>query len=195
MTRGRRSAEPDFDVVAPDASSMIESLRAFGYDLPTAVADLIDNSISAGAKNVWLTFRWAGPGSFISVTDDGSGMSAETLVNAMRAGSRSPLDPRLPSDLGRFGLGLKTASFSQCRRLTVASREKKGTASIRRWDLDHVQQVRDWQLLRSPAALPSHRTATPAGDFVRPIHASNRVGPTRGLAPGFKPRSSSVAPK
>src|SRR5262245_54147229 len=109
MPRGRQPQESDYDVVAPDAPAMIESLRAFGYDLPSAIADLIDNSISAGAKNVWLTFRWGGPDSYISVADDGCGMSAETLVNAMRAGSRSPLDPRSPADLGRFGLGLKTA--------------------------------------------------------------------------------------
>src|SRR5579872_5411751 len=134
MPRGRPSNKPDFDIVAPDASAMIESLRAFGYDLPTAIADLIDNSISAGAKNVWLNFRWNGPDSFISVADDGCGMSRTTLINAMRAGSRSPLDPRTPADLGRFGLGLKTASFSQCRRLTVASKEKKNSTCIRRWD-------------------------------------------------------------
>jgi hypothetical protein len=151
MPRGRRAKDPEYDIVAPDAAAMIESLRAFGYDLPTAIADVIDNSLSADAKNVWLTFRWAGPDSFISVADDGRGMSEATLVNAMRAGSRSPLDPRAPKDLGRFGLGLKTASFSQCRQLTVASKEQKGRASVRRWDLDHIQQVRDWQLLRGAA--------------------------------------------
>jgi hypothetical protein len=151
MPRGRRPQEPEYDVVAPDAAAMIEALRAFGYDLPTAIAALVDNSISAGAKNIWLAFRWGGPDSHISVADDGCGMSAETLVKAMRAGSRSLLDPRAPGDLGRFGLGLKTASFSQCRRLTVASKEKMETVGVRRWDLDHVQKVRDWQLLRSAA--------------------------------------------
>lgn len=151
MPRGRRPAEPDYDVVAPDAAAMIESLRAFGYDLPTAIADLIDNSIAAGASNVWLTFFWDGAHSYISLADDGRGMSEDTLVSAMRAGSCSPLHPRAPSDLGRFGLGLKTASFSQCRRLTVASRTEKLGPAVRRWDLDHVQRVRDWQLLRHAA--------------------------------------------
>ena len=145
-------AKPDYDIVAPDASAMIESLRAFGYDLPTAIADLVDNSISAGARNLWLTFLWDGPASYISIADDGAGMSEPDLVGAMRAGSRSPLIPRTSNDLGRFGLGLKTASFSQCRRLTVASHTSGSRLAIRRWDLDHVQKVRDWQLLREPAS-------------------------------------------
>lgn len=159
MPKRRPSQEPEFDLVAPDASAMIESLRAFGYNLPTAIADLIDNSISAGAQNIWLTFRWLGPDSYISLADDGTGMSSEALVNAMRAGSKSPLDARDRSDLGRFGLGLKTASFSQCRRLTVASREEKKPVAVRRWDLDHVKNVRDWQLLRSAADGSGERLA------------------------------------
>jgi hypothetical protein len=78
--------------------------------------------------------------------DDGVGMDAVTLVTAMRPGSKSPLERRAPEDLGRFGLGLKTASFSQCRRLTVASK-RNGRLSVRRWDLNHVVAVDDWQLL------------------------------------------------
>ncbi|AMV40491.1 ATP-binding protein [Planctomyces sp. SH-PL62] len=131
---------------------MIESLRAFGYDLPTAIADLVDNSISAEARNIWLTFFWNGPESHVAIADDGAGMAEADLVNAMRAGSRSPLAPRTPGDLGRFGLGLKTASFSQCRRLTVASTTDGTQPAVRRWDLDHVQKVRDWQLLREAAS-------------------------------------------
>jgi hypothetical protein len=131
---------------------MIESLRAFGYDLPTAVADLVDNSIAAGAENVWLNFFWNGPDSHVAFADDGAGMSEPELVAGMRAGSKSPLAARTPTDLGRFGLGLKTASFSQCRRLTVASRVAGSAVAVRRWDLDHVQKVGDWQLLREAAS-------------------------------------------
>lgn len=129
---------------------MIESLRSFGYTLEAAVADIVDNSISAGAKNVWITFTWAGRQSTITILDDGSGMDEATLVEAMRPGSKNPLDRRHPEDLGRFGLGLKTASFSQCRRLTVASKEKRGDIFSRAWDLDHVGRTGKWELRTSP---------------------------------------------
>jgi hypothetical protein len=139
------------DIVEPRASAMIESLRAFGYNIQTAIADLIDNSISAGATNIWLSFCWDGANSHISIRDDGHGMTEAQLISAMRPGSQSPLEKRKQDDLGRFGLGLKTASFSQCRRLTVASRSKNHSVAIRRWDLDYVNQVDEWRLLRAPA--------------------------------------------
>jgi len=139
-----------YDIAEPCASAMIESLRSFGYNVQTATADLIDNSISAGAANVWLSFCWDGTNSHISIRDDGHGMTEAQLVSAMRPGSQSPLDKREANDLGRFGLGLKTASFSQCRRLTVASRSKDHVTAIRRWDLDHINQVDDWRLLHTP---------------------------------------------
>jgi hypothetical protein len=83
------------------------------------------------------------------VLDDGQGMNETNLIEAMRAGSRSPLDARDPSDLGRFGLGLKTASFSQCRRLTVCSRAKGQKPATWRWDLDYVKDTQEWRLLES----------------------------------------------
>jgi len=145
----------DFDDVAPEASAMIESMRAHGYTLATAIADLIDNSIAARCKNVWLQFEWAAEDSWISIVDDGNGMTEQQLVSAMRLGSRSPLALRDSTDLGRFGLGLKTASFSQARRLTVITRPHAGGTFVRRWDLDHLAKpdVHGWQLLR--AAHPS----------------------------------------
>jgi hypothetical protein len=143
--------ESMYDIAAPRASAMIESLRAFGYNLQTAIADLIDNSITAKARNIWLSFCWDGANSHISIRDDGHGMTEAQLISAMRPGSQSPLEEREADDLGRFGLGLKTASFSQCRRLTVASRSENHAVSIRRWDLDYVNQVDEWRLLRAPA--------------------------------------------
>ena len=139
-----------WDIAEPRPDALIESLRAFGYSPETAVADLLDNSISAGAKNIDVVFYWSGEGSFVSVQDDGRGMSEAKLVSAMRPGSSNPLDDRSDSDLGRFGLGLKTASFSQARELTVATRQAGGQTSIRRWDLDVVATTREWRLLRSP---------------------------------------------
>jgi hypothetical protein len=143
--------DEEYDLVPPAAGAMIESLRAYGYTLPTAVADLLDNSISAGARNIWIKFHWNGSDSFISILDDGSGMTEEELREAMRPGSKNPLEERPPKDLGRFGLGLKTASFSQCRRLTVASKKEGGSPAFRRWDLDYVQKTDKWHLLRYPA--------------------------------------------
>ena len=138
-----------YDIAAPSAASLIESLRAFSYDLSTSLADLVDNSITARATTVWVDFYWDGERSAISVTDDGVGMSEATLVQAMRPGSQSPLRQRDPRDLGRFGLGLKTASFSQARQLSVFSKELGCDVAVRCWDLDHVARIDDWQLLRN----------------------------------------------
>jgi hypothetical protein len=139
----------DFEIVEPGASAMIESLRAYGYSLNTAIADLLDNSISAQAKNIWIHMYWHGDSSWISIIDDGSGMDANLLMNAMRPGSQNPLDERPEEDLGRFGLGLKTASFSQCRSLTVASHISGGKTHFRRWDLDYVGHHNQWRLLKT----------------------------------------------
>jgi Histidine kinase-, DNA gyrase B-, and HSP90-like ATPase len=132
----------------PQASSMIETFRAIGYNIDTAIADIIDNSISADAKNIWIQFDWKGSSSCISIKDDGFGMNSEGIVQAMRPGSRNPLDERSAKDLGRFGLGLKTASFSQCRSLTVVSKKKDYKACFWTWDLDYVAQTQKWDLLQ-----------------------------------------------
>jgi len=153
----------DIDEAPPSPSAMIESMRAFGYSLPTAIADLIDNSITAGACRVWVHFEWNGRDSFVTISDDGSGMTEERLRDAMRLGSRSPLEQRDQNDLGRFSIGLKTASLSQCRRLTVASWVNGHDAAIRCWDLDYLSQpgVDGWNLLRR-AASGSERRLEPA---------------------------------
>jgi hypothetical protein len=136
------------DIAAPHAAALVESLRAFGYELPTAIADLVDNSISADARTVSIDFHWDGERSIIAVTDDGRGMTEAQLAEAMRLGSKSPLAARDPGDYGRFGLGMKTASFSQCRRLTVRTRVSRGETVTRCWDLDHIARVDAWQMLR-----------------------------------------------
>lgn len=132
----------------PKAAAMVEALRGLGYTTETALADLIDNSISAGATTIWIEFHWAGPDSWITILDDGSGMTDPQLDQAMRLGDKNPLHDRHPSDLGRFGLGLKTASFSQARRLTVAS-QRDGNSNCLRWDLDVLaaDASGEWRLL------------------------------------------------
>jgi Histidine kinase-, DNA gyrase B-, and HSP90-like ATPase len=119
----------------PRASSLAESLRDLGYSLEAAVADIIDNSITAHSKNVEIWCAVEDEESCVAIVDDGSGMDETELIEAMRYGSKNPKDQRMKNDLGRFGLGLKTASFSQCRKLTVVSR-KEGKLSGAVWDLD-----------------------------------------------------------
>lgn len=121
----------------PKASAMIEALRGLGYTTATAIADIIDNSIAAGSKNIWLEFQWEEKDSRLTILDDGNGMDADALDTAMRLGERNPLETRATNDLGRFGLGLKTASFSQCRRLTVGTIGNDGFQCLR-WDLDEL---------------------------------------------------------
>lgn len=149
----------EYDLVPPGAAALVESLRGVGYSIWTALADIIDNSISAQAENVRVQFTWDGRHSWISIADDGRGMSDSELADAMRAGSKSPLDARDPTDLGRFGLGLKTASFSQCRRLTVASRRPGADIAIRCWDLDEIGRTGEWRLLRQSAPASEKRLA------------------------------------
>ncbi|WP_232494802.1 ATP-binding protein [Novosphingobium kaempferiae] len=150
------SNDPDsYDLANPGAAELFESLRAFGYDLPTAFADIIDNSISAQARNVWIDMQWAGPGSRIVIRDDGRGMAEAELVQAMKPGSLSPLADRSKDDLGRFGLGMKTASISQCRCLTVLTKAVGSAPALRRWDLDYIASTGtgEWRLLKRPDLL------------------------------------------
>lgn len=131
----------------PKASAMINTFRAFGYNLQTAIADIIDNSISAKADNIWINYEWKGKDSWVSILDDGRGMDVYTLVSAMTPGSKDPNDERDIDDLGRFGLGLKTSSFSQCKILTVATKKQDCSIIKRCWDLDFVNKTGKWSLL------------------------------------------------
>ncbi|MDA8119214.1 MAG: ATP-binding protein [Gammaproteobacteria bacterium] len=133
---------------------MMEALRGLGYSTMAALADIVDNSVSAGAYEVRIDFLWAGTASRISILDDGRGMDDTELESAMTLGDKSALADRAADDLGRFGMGLKTASFSQCRRLTVASFRERGTLCCRRWDLDAIaaRPNEGWLLFEGPAA-------------------------------------------
>ena len=141
----------------PDPGSLSESLRGMGYTLPTAVSDIIDNSISAEAKTISISMIKADEEveASLKILDDGIGMTRDELVHAMVLGAVSPLVKRSRNDLGRFGLGLKTASFSQCRRLTVVSK-RNGEVSSFSWDLDFLAKAREWSLIENdPGELAS----------------------------------------
>jgi hypothetical protein len=136
----------------PRPGALLEALRGLGYSTATALADIIDNSIAAGADQVDVTFGWRGHDSFIAVLDNGTGMDRAALERAMKIGEIDPLAQRSAGDLGRFGLGLKTASFSQGRRLTVAT-SIENVRSCLCWDLDVLAASRDggWHLLEGPS--------------------------------------------
>ncbi|MCC6358554.1 MAG: ATP-binding protein [Phycisphaerales bacterium] len=150
---GNRTA-PDIPLgedIPPDPGSLAESLRDFGYTLPTALADLLDNSLTAGATQIDLQLEAAGEHSHIAVIDNGKGMTPDELKDAMRMGTGGPLAIRHARDLGRFGLGLKTASLSQGRCVTVITKSRGDAApTIRRWDLRHIASSR-WKLITEPA--------------------------------------------
>lgn len=127
----------------PNAAALAEGMRDIGYSLGTALADIVDNSITAGAKTIKLFADTATADLKVGILDDGCGMSDKELYDAMRPGSQNPSERRARGDLGRFGLGLKTASFSQCRRVTVVTRKDDLTSSAI-WDLDFLAEVDDW---------------------------------------------------
>jgi len=129
--------------VIPPSVNLLQSMRSVGYSLEAALADLVDNSITAAARRVVIDADVVG-GNYIAVLDDGLGMTRETAREALRlAGSVGPREER---DLGRFGLGLKTASLSQARCLTVLSK-RAGAVSALRWDLDFVRDSGQWLLI------------------------------------------------
>jgi hypothetical protein len=131
--------------VAPSAARLTGSLRDIGYDFTTAVADLVDNSIAAGASRINVYTQFVPHGSYVLISDDGSGMSQKDLVEALRFGTRR--DYR-KNELGRFGLGLKTGSFSQCRRLTVVTRTTPAQARINvmTLDLNRIARTDTWDI-------------------------------------------------
>lgn len=129
----------------PYAPTLMESTRAIGYSIEAAIADIIDNSVTAKAGRVDIDFFPIGE-AYISILDDGCGMSEARLVSAMQYGSKDPLDEREEYDLGRYGLGMKTASLSQCRILTVITKQN-GVVSGAQWNLDHVKKAESWSLI------------------------------------------------
>lgn len=132
--------------VIPSARRLIKSLRDMGYDFAQAVADVVDNSVEAGASLVAIDVEFDGDNSWVRIADNGKGMSPEKLREAMRYGAEREY---ADEDLGKFGLGLKTASMSQCQCLSVASRWNRDRADITAyaWDLDHIDRTNRWEIL------------------------------------------------
>ena len=139
--------------IPPDASALIGSLRGLGYSPETAIADLIDNSITAGAATVSMDLQWNDGIPVVALLDDGKGMEEDGLADAMRLGGSGPDTQRDENDLGRFGMGLKTASLSQSRRVTVVSKTVNAVSAV---TLDTAMvAARGWIAL-VPDRLPEH---------------------------------------
>jgi hypothetical protein len=132
----------------PSAKRLIRSLRDIGYEFSDAVADIIDNSIEAQATVINIIFRFEGEDSYLIIADNGVGMTAKGIQEGLRFGSNRSYED--VNDLGRYGLGLKTASLSQCERLTVSARRGEERALINSfcWDLDHIEKTNRWEILK-----------------------------------------------
>ena len=128
--------------IIPDPESLLESIRSVGYSLKEAISDLLDNSISAQATKVKIILERDDDLEF-HLFDNGKGMDLTKLVSAFRLGSTNPKEVRSDNDLGRFGMGLKTASLSQCRQVTVTTKQNNLVIS-RTLDLDEVAKQKKW---------------------------------------------------
>ncbi|WML57761.1 ATP-binding protein [Neobacillus sp. PS2-9] len=135
-------------ITEPSAAPVIQALRSIGYNTNTAIADLVDNSLDAKASVIKINFDYDESNAMITISDNGTGMNEEMLQIAMNIGSKDPRAKRETSELGRFGMGLKTASFSLGKRLSVLTK-RDGIYYERCWDLDHVSECNEWQLFTS----------------------------------------------
>jgi len=148
----------------PSAACLSASLRDLGYSLETAVADLIDNSISADATDIQIFCDINRIAPVLVIADNGCGMTEGEMIVAMRHGSTDPRKKRGLNDLGRFGLGLKTASFSQCRRLTVVS-AVNGERTGAEWNLAKIEEEDDWFIsVLEPDEIAEHPFIETLGD-------------------------------
>lgn len=185
------AAEPEqsgsgSEVIVPDPVRLFDLLARTGYEMPEAVADLVDNSITAGAGQIDINFPPSdnGNGRWLTITDDGAGMDRTTLLEAMRVGSRRQYGS---SDLGKFGYGLKGASWSQSNRVTVVSRKTGAKTCHLTWDREHLVKTQSWEALTTPltafekkvTALGSHGTSVLWSNMRPPV----RTSAPRGVSP------------
>ena len=132
--------------MSPEPKSHIKTLMRIGYDFNSAIADIIDNSITAKATKISITCPSETDNPFLSIVDNGIGMEPEELIQNMRIGCKDPNEKREAGDLGRFGSGMKTASFSHARKLTVISKKKGKKLAAACWDIDEIEEKNAWCL-------------------------------------------------
>lgn len=130
-----------------DVANFTKSFKSIGYNHYSAILDLIDNAISATANKIWVDYYVEKKGSYrIVVTDNGYGMEREGLIAALRIASSDPTASRQQKDLGKFGLGMKLASFSQTDRFSVVSKAENNNLCSFTWDLEFVRKNNKWLL-------------------------------------------------
>lgn len=134
------------EITEPNVSNSVKSYRDIGYTFEIAIADIIDNSITAHASNIKIHAAES-PKKLVAILDNGNGMDDSELKEAMRISTKDPDVQREKDDLGKFGLGLKTASFSHCKRLTVISKSKSSKISAKQWDIKSIIETNSWGLL------------------------------------------------
>lgn len=139
---------PEHIDLSPNPKSHIKTLSRIGYNLNSAISDIIDNSVTADSQNIFLEMDVFEDNAVLVIKDDGHGMDECTLINSMRIGCKDPSDIRDEFDLGRFGSGMKMASFSQARKLTVISKSEKSNIQSATWDLDLVEETNSWKLIK-----------------------------------------------
>ncbi|SDE48211.1 Histidine kinase-, DNA gyrase B-, and HSP90-like ATPase [Bacillus wiedmannii] len=132
----------------PSAAPVIQALRSIGYNAQTAISDIVDNSIDAKAEYIHIEFEYDRGNGYIRIEDNGIGMTDDELQRAMTIGSKDSREKRNKEELGRFGIGLKTAAFSMGKRLCIITK-KDGIISERCWDLDYVSDQNEWLLYQS----------------------------------------------
>jgi hypothetical protein len=130
--------------LSPDPRSHIKTLARIGYTTSSATSDILDNSITAKARNIEILSPPGFCEPLISIIDDGIGMDPKELIANMRIGCKDPAQEREKGDMGRFGSGMKTASFSQSRRLTVISKKKGHPTTAVIWDIDLIEEENRW---------------------------------------------------
>ena len=132
----------------PSAKRLIRSLRDIGYEFVDAVADIVDNAVEAEATAINITLNFDGEESYLTIADNGVGMASKEVQEALRFGSNRTYGES--EDLGRYGLGLKTASLSQAEKLTVSSRRSEERARIISycWSLEHIDKTNRWEILK-----------------------------------------------
>jgi hypothetical protein len=178
---------------APSAARLTSSLRDIGYDFVSAIADLIDNSIAAAATDVAVEIEFAGDDSTIYIADNGCGLNARGMTEALRFGSRRRYGS---GDLGRYGLGLKTASLSQARCVTIISKSADRKRPLwRSLDLDLIAEFDDWVLaekLRDHAVAKSEKMLGTGTGTVVVWQNLDRVLPASGAQGGWAKRRFEV---
>ena len=130
---------------SPPAKNHLAVMSRMGYDFNTAVADILDNSIAAKARAINIEFYLNGDSAIFWIEDDGIGMNENELIKNMSIGCKNADDERDKGDLGRFGAGLKTASFSQADILSVITKRADDCLCAAVWNKAVIAK-KGWQL-------------------------------------------------